>query len=374
MNTSTIDRLYLLPPHPTPPESFQKAYKSLGHKFQGNGVPWEFALPNKAYKSFQRDMESYQQLREGLDLSYYNNIYLPTEEVFEYLKPAKINLERYEQFLSADQTGHLRSFQPNEDGYARLVEYDRVSTVTGRLKTTAGPTLLHLSKVYRSVLQSRWKDKGTVIALDYKCLEPRVLLSCCGTQPKVGAGEKDIYEYVQRNLFSSNKGITREIVKKVILAELYGAGIETLREKLPDVCDLEGVMLEISRFFGLEELRARLQEEWKATNNRWITSFYGRRVKTETAHTLVNHYVQCTAVDISLFGFLNILRYLRDLGTEWVVPLFILHDALVLDIQKDNGLSLVNGLCKIGASDIKGLESTMFYMSADKNFSGGENT
>jgi hypothetical protein len=42
----------------------------------------------------------------------------------------------------------IRSFQPNSFGYATKAEYDRTATVTGRLKTTSGPTLLHLPKVY----------------------------------------------------------------------------------------------------------------------------------------------------------------------------------------------------------------------------------
>ena len=368
MNISAIDRFYLLPPQPTPPEPFVRAYKSLGHRFQSNGVPWEFALPNKAYKSFQRDMECYQQLRDGLDLSYYNNTFVPTEEVFEYLQPAKINQERYEQFLPLDQTGHTRSFQPNSEGYARTVEYDRVSTVTGRLKTTLGPALMHLPRVYRSVIESRWKDKGTVVALDYKCLEPRVLLACSGTQPREGGEERDIYAFIRQELFRDNQEITREVVKKVVLAELYGAGIDTVRAKLPNVSELECVIERISLFFALEALKEKLLEEWNKSDYQWITSFYGRRVKTDNAHTLVNHYIQCTAVDVALWGFLNILRYLRDLETDYVVPLFVLHDALVLDVHKENGLSLINGLCKIGASDIKNLESTTFYMSIDRGF------
>lgn len=119
----------------------------------------------------------------------------------------------------------------------------------------------------------------------------------------------------------------------------------------------------------LESLRSKLYEQWKETGYKFVTNFYGRRVKTETAHTLVNHYVQSTAVDVAMLGFLNILDYVAEIGKEdEIVPMFILHDALVLDIH-ENSFSMINGLCKLGSMDIRNLETTTFYMSVDKRFS-----
>lgn len=369
MINSTINSLYLLPSPPQPPEATQKAFKGLSPKLQGSAVPWHLTMPEKAYKSFQRDMEAYERETSNLNLDYYKNTFVPTNKVFEYIQPAKINKHWYEQYAQLDTTGHIRSFQPNNQGYACRAEYDRVATLTGRLKTTVGPTLLHLPKVYRGVLESRWKDAGTIVSLDYKSLEPRVLLATCGTQPIRGE-EKDIYESIRFSLFSSTPEINRDVVKKVVLSELYGASIDSLKQRLPNVRDIESVVDQISNWFNLEEFKAKLLKEWKSTGNRWITNYYGRRVKTDTQHTLVNHYVQSTAVDVSLWGFLNILEYLEELGRlEDVVPLFILHDAFILDV-KENAFSLINGLGKVGATDIKGLEQYTFYMSADKQFAG----
>ena len=366
MHENIINQLYLLPSQPEPPEAFKRAYKALSRKLQGSALPWHLTMPEKAYKSFQTLLETYEQSQVGLDLSYYNNIYLPTEKVFTYLQPAKVNVERYEQYKLVDTTGHIRSFQPNEHGFAQCAQYDRVATLTGRLKTTSGPTLLHLPKVYRGVLESRWGKDGAVVSLDYKSLEPRVLLSTCGTQPIERA--KDIYSQIKEELFSLNPEVTRDVVKKIVLSELYGAGIESLRQRLPNVQDLQATVGQIAEWFQLDTLRQKLFEEWKNTGNRWITNYYGRRVKTETAHTLVNHYVQSTAVDVAMLGFLNILEYVEELGKqEDIVPIFILHDALILDIHK-NSFSLINGLCKLGSIDIKQLESTPFYMSVDKGF------
>ena len=360
-----ISQLYLVKQPQQAPERFIRAYKGLSARLQGNAVPWHFTMPEKAYKSIQEQQEQYQHDMENLDLRYLGDVYIPTQKVFEYIQPAQINVERYNQYAQLDPTGHIQSFKPNNQGYAQPVEYDRVSNITGRFKTTSGPMLLHLPKIYRSVLESRWKDNGAVISLDYKSLEPRVLLATSGTQPI----EKDIYESVRTSLFQDNPEITRDVVKKIVLSELYGAGIESLRQRLPNVQDLEAIVGQIAEWFGLESLRSKLYDQWKETGNRYITNFYGRRVKTETSHTLVNHYVQSTAVDVAVLGFLNILQYVEELGKQDdIVPIFILHDALILDIH-ENCFSLINGLCKIGSVDIKNLEDTTFYMSADKGFS-----
>ena len=361
-----ISQLYLLPPKPEAPEAFKRAYKGLSPKYQGSALPWHFTMPEKAYKSFQSNVEVYETAIKDLNLDYYNNTYLPTQKVFDYLQPAKINTKTYEQYAQLDTTGHIRSFQPNKDGYASKAEYDRTATVTGRLKTTSGPTLLHLPKVYRSVLQSRFTN-GSIVSLDYKSLEPRVLLATCGTQPIKGE-ERDIYESIRSSLFSDNPEINREAVKKIVLSELYGAGMESLKQRLPNVRDIESVVGQISDWFNLEGLKAKLVKEWKETDYRWITNYYGRRVKTENAHTLVNHYIQSTAVDVALFGFKNIAEYVEELGRlDDIVPMFILHDAIIFDV-KENAFSLINGLGRVGASDIKGLEQVTFYMSADKDF------
>jgi hypothetical protein len=359
-----ISQLYLVKQPQQAPERFIRAFKGLSPKLQGSAVPWHLTLPEKLYNAIERDQERFHNELNNLNLAYLQDVYIPTQKVFGYLQPAKINTERYQQYSQLDQTGHIQSFKPDEDGYAQTVEYDRVSNITGRFKTTSGPMLLHLPKIYRSVLESRWKDNGAVISLDYKSLEPRVLRTTSGTQPI----EKDIYESVRSSLFQDNPEVNRDVVKKIVLSELYGAGIESLRQRLQNVRDLESIVGQIGDWFGLDALRSKLYGQWKETDNRYITNFYGRRIKTETAHTLVNHYVQSTAVDVAMLGFLNILEYVEELGKqEDIVPIFILHDALILDIHK-NSFSLINGLCKLGSIDIKQLESTPFYMSVDKGF------
>jgi hypothetical protein len=362
-----VSQLYLVKQPQQAPERFIRAYRGLSPKLQGSAVPWHLTLPEKLYNEIERDQKRFQDELNDLDLSYLENVYIPTQKVFEYLQPAKINVERYEQYSKLDATKHIASFKPNNQGYAQVVEYDRVSNLTGRFKTINGPTLLHLPKIYRSVLESKHSN-GAIYSLDYKSLEPRVLLATSGTLP-IEEIEKDIYEQVRCSLFVNNPEVTRDVVKKIVLSELYGAGLETLRQRIPNVMNLENVVDNIAEWFGLKALQQKLFDEWKQTGYKFITNFYGRRVKTESTHTLVNHYVQSTAVDVAILGFKNILDYVNELDKfEDIVPLFILHDALILDVN-ENSFRLINGLCKIGSVDIKNLESTTFHMSSDKEFS-----
>lgn len=362
-----IAQLYLVKQPEQAPERFIRAYRGLSPRLQGNAVPWRLTLPETVYNALAGEEARFHEELSNLDLSYLEDVYIPTQKVFEYIQPAKINVKRFQQFEQVDATGHVRSFKPDETGFAQVVEYDRTSTVTGRFKTVGGPMLLHLPRVYRSVIESRWGSKGRVMSLDYKSMEPRVVLATSGTQPKRGE-EADIYSSVMTGLFASNPEVTREVCKKIVLSELYGAGIESLRQRLPGVQDLEAVVGRISDWFELSALREKLYEQWKETNYKYINNFYGRRVKTDTAHTLINHYVQSTAMDVAMLGFLNILDYVHTIEKqEEIVPVFILHDELILDVH-ENSYSLINGLCKLGGMDIKNLESTMFHMSSDKDF------
>ena len=364
MESNIISQLYLLPSPRLAPETHQKAFKGLSARLQGNAVPWELAVPERAYRAIKKDQEAYAAELQNLDLSYVHQIYEPTNQVFDFLQPAKINTEKYNQYIQLDTTSHAESFAPNEEGYARPVEYDRLSTLTGRLKTISGPRLLLLPKIYRGVMESRWGTKGKIISLDYSSLEPRTLLAACGGQPI----ERDVYSNIKDNLFKDINNINRTTVKKVVLSELYGAGLDSIKEKLPDVQDVAWVVNEIRNYFGIEKLKQKLYSEWISSGQRYITNFYGRRVKTENTHTLINHYVQSTAVDISLQGFLNILQFIKDMDRlSDIIPLFILHDAVILDVN-ENAFTLLNALCKVGSTDIKDLSDTKFYMSIDKDF------
>jgi len=399
-STSIIEKLYLLQPPPLAPEPYLKAYRGLAPTLPHQRVPWNVVCPDKAYRETERLSREHAEALQGLDLSYYHDIYLPTESVFDALQPAKINSDAWNEAVSQDKLGVVQSFQPNNNGYAMPVEYSRLDTVTGRLKVVAGPNILHLPRSYRNILESRW-DGGHIVSLDYRALEPLTLLQlpynnhpgislASGTLPErvaeglegtiIGIDKSDIYMWMvdklTRDMGLETGALTRKVIKGVLLAQLYGASKDTIKEGIP--VELHGyaelLIHNVKVMFDVDGITSRLRTEWisEPSNQRWITSFYGRRITTTHQHTLLNHYIQSTAVDIAMLGFKNLIEYMSDLPpsfSEQIIPLFVLHDALIMDVHP-NRLNLLSGLGKVASTGFPKFpdQTTMFPLSIDKSF------
>ena len=65
-----------------------------------------------------------------------------------------------------------------------------------------------------------------------------------------------------------------------------------------------------------------------------IFNFYNRPISPGSGlrHVLVNNYIQSSSVDAALLGFGSLVE---DIGSKEIraVPLFVIHDALILDIH-----------------------------------------
>jgi hypothetical protein len=89
----------------------------------------------------------------------------------------------------------------------------------------------------------------------------------------------------------------------------------------------------IRSYFRTPDLRRRIAEDLSSTG--FIHNKYGRPLTVDDSsseHLFVNTYAQSTGVDVSLLGFKAILD---RLGTDGIRPLFVLHDALILDVRND---------------------------------------
>jgi len=390
-----ISKLYSLPLPSFPPPSHVKALQTALGSLDVSQVPWSLAMPPKAFTEALKALGK--ELVEhfgNLDLTYYLTHYKRGNMVFPCLQRAKIDPRAWMVHSSNKELTNphvLATFKPDDEGYAGKVVYSRCDTRTGRLKTLEGPNILLLPKEQRNILGSRFGFEGQVMSLDYSSLEPRLVLLLSNLTrtitttsisssisyfpsppPLLGyppplegiAKEKDLYSVVIREM--GMRGISRELVKEVLLSQLYGASYETLMTKLEGVPNAMDLVEAISEFFSLPLLRGRILEEYEANNRRFIYSYYGRKVDTQGVNTymLLNYYIQSTAVDVVMYGFWNILQHIQ--GNDGVVPLFILHDALILDIHKDL-LPMLDTLCNIGSKDIPLFSSeTRFPLRASR--------
>lgn len=327
-----------------PSLAHQKAMETVLRGDKQAQVPWMAAMPPRAFKrSVEGLADQLWDTFSGINLDYYQNHYRRTIPMLGWMKPAKIDPRAWMVHRNNPDlvTPHvLQSFEPDSNWFTDQVVYSKSDTKTGRLKVLKGPNILHLPKEQRNILASRFGLDGKIIQLDFRALEPRVVLfvkslspSLSGNPPLLGyrAPAEDIYQDVLQTLGVTD--IHRDKVKDVILSQLYGAGYDKILSGLENVRDPDGFIGAVNEFFGLDELKERLVQEYEANDRKFILSFYGRYLDTSEAkpYMLLNYFTQSTAVDVALYGFRNFLRVIN--GNSLIVPLFILHDALVLDVH-----------------------------------------
>jgi len=191
---------------------------------------------------------------------------------------------------------------------------------------SSGPNILVLKKTYRSMLKSSFED-GVVCSLDFRALEARIVLAEAGRS----SDAEDMYDDIAESLF--NRTIARDVVKTAVIAEMYGISRSSLKIRLR-VSDaaLDYFVGIIREHFKLEQLHKRLNEEAKATEQ--IINRFGRslRVNSKQTNVFINTYAQSTGVDVAMLGFDSVIR---QLGDDGIRPLFVLHDAVILDVRCD---------------------------------------
>jgi len=181
-----------------------------------------------------------------------------------------------------------------------------------------------LKREHRSALKSSFSG-GKVMSLDFSALEARILLYESGGS----CDESDLYTSLAHRL----GGIPRAVVKGAILAELYGSSKNSLALSL-GLSDsaLNDFIKRIREVIDVRALLSRLRAQHSDLG--YITNKHGRRIKVSRPqdNIFINYYAQSTGVDVSLLGFKSIVD---SLGSDGVRPLFVLHDALMLDVRGD---------------------------------------
>lgn len=295
----------------------------------GSQVPWSQVMPSTEYKSFVKNIvKSIIGTIDTLPQDYYRNVWCPAGQLLMSLKAPRVDSSFYRDLVGSIErdSGALETFRPGPGGFLSPVVYDRFATRTGRLTVSAGPNILTLKKEYRKLLKSNFSD-GVICSLDFSALEARIILAESGTVPVTD----DLYGSLAQRLFQGK--ISREIVKVAVISELYGSSKHALGGRL----GLAGRKLDefvetIHGYFKISDLRKRLKDEFIKTGK--IRNRHGRLLDLDDPqdHLFVNTYAQSTGVDVSLLGFKAVMD---KLGTDGIRPLFVLHDALILDVRED---------------------------------------
>jgi len=316
LKLSFVERL------PAIPEPYKKMMSTLTDSIP----PWSMVMPPSKYKEFFNDIVNYVRDNQNISTSYYEATWTPGNKILNAIRPAKTDGVRVAEIVNASAMNAqvVESFRPRAGGYAQPAAYDRFGTVTGRLVIESGPNILLLKKEYRPIIKPSHQD-GKIISIDFASLEARILLYESGND----CSEFDLYGMLAERF----GGMPRDLVKAAVLSVLYGSSKTTVALNLGVSEDkVTKVIKQIEEYIDTRALIKRLKEEHKQTG--YIKNRFGRQLTVDRPqdNIFVSYYAQSTGVDVSLMGFGNVID---ALGTEGVRPVFVLHDALILDVHPD---------------------------------------
>lgn len=309
-----------------PPERFVRSFETVCQNYEGN-VPWQLLMPKKEHQDFiKKIIENIRGIISELQIEYFKKTWLLGNKIIYSLNSAKIDKKNYQSIV--DSKPHnlrvIESFIPDNLGYSKTTNYNRFGTLTGRLTVENGPNILTLKKEYRSLLEPRSKD-NCLISIDFSALEARVLLYEAGRR----CDDLDLYASIAKEF-----GYDRKSIKAAVISELYGSSKKTLSTLLGmHDKELETFIDKIQSYFNTRALLQKIKQQF--IKNGYITNRYGRKILIDEPldYVLVNYYAQSTGADVSLTGFSLLYENLKKHNFD-ITPIFLLHDALILDVPK----------------------------------------
>ena len=319
MSQASVDALFDIAGK-TPPRAIPEEYERSMDGIARGQIPWPLIIPQQVLGDHIRAIASdFEDMLETM--GEYVETLRASRYVLSRLKPCRVDLAALRIEQAKGGSVNLDSFEPGPDSMCSPPVYSH-ATATGRLTVREGPRILTLHKDHRRILSSRY-DGGRMMQVDFVSLEPRVLRLLAN-----GSAPKDIYSDVAERI---GGGATRRQVKLATLKMLYGSSRAGITEEVGQI-SLKSIR-QIEEYFGLPSLRSKLSSDLARSGS--IKSYWGRPLReANESHLLISHYTQSTAVDVSLCGFGDLIDVIQSEDLD-VVPCYVLHDALLLDVHPD---------------------------------------
>lgn len=250
---------------------------------------------------------------------YFTGIFQAQQVLIDSLCPGRVK----------DSSLSDHGFIPDKSGYVPVPIYDNAHSATGRMSITSGPRILTLQRELRSNLISGWDD-GQLVEIDFNALEARVINWLAGNE----APGDDAYSWIGKKANAEN--VPRKVIKEATLAAIYGMTRKNFALRYQDIPDAVDVYESVRKLLRVQELESRLRVSERFTNA------FDRPLPQTTAW--VSYHVQSSAVDIACGGF----KWLVDrLSADWAIPIYLIHDAIILDV-KTSKLDKLNEICGQG--------------------------
>lgn len=213
------------------------------------------------------------------------------------------------------------------DGKCSKLVYNRFGMKTGRMTIASGPDVNKFPKKLRGLLRPS-HERYKIYSLDISAIEPQSLSYVVHNESEK---HTDFYASVQSNVrLNTGKDITRNIVKKIVISEMYGSGVDKIIEELGDESpsrqDVLLIKTNIEKYLKTNEMKRKLIDEYKRCG--YIKNFLSRKIFTDPhPHVLLNNFCQSTGADLSL------LLFKEAIETYPIRPLFTVFDALFFEID-----------------------------------------
>lgn len=281
---------------------------------------WSRILSKKEYAGFLKQaVESTVEFLTKEQTRYFLTCFQVQQGLLDKLVPGRVANE--------DLVAH--DFIPDERGFVRVPEYDNVHSATGRMSIVSGPKILTLQKDLRRNIVSRWDD-GELVEVDFNALEARVLAWISG----LDVGQGDTYEWISSR--SGAESVGRGVIKEATLAAIYGMSQRNFALRYQDIPDAISVYQSVRDLLKVSELDHKLKSMGTFANA------FGRPLGDSNAR--ISHHVQSSAVDVACHGFSWLLD---EVDLNMAKPVYLIHDALVIDIKKSY-LPHFENACKDG--------------------------
>lgn len=309
----------------SPEKRFVKAMSIVS---SGSMVPWQLVMPSQNHKEYTKKIvEGVRGAMPKLCFDYFKGTWVHGNRVLRSLQRANVDRARY-QSLVDEKVGNVstvESFEPDQFNVADEVRYNRFGTLTGRLTVEKGPMILTLNRAYRDLISA--SPGGHIVSIDFSALEVRVLLYESGGS----CDDEDIYESIARQIKRERKQ-----VKGAVISELYGSSKKLLGKTLGMEGDeLNAFVSEVKGYFDTKAIM--VDKKTQFMNEGHVTNKYGRIVDVDNPqeHIFVNYFAQSTGCDVTMMGFAKIVSLLEKHAPN-VRPLFMLHDAFILDVPNED--------------------------------------
>jgi hypothetical protein len=314
-------------------DGFSSAHKNIAKNFYYDEEEMWQLTPNHIKEKWMTSLANEYKsiISDDLNKKYFHDTFINIRRFLRKLRPSKIDIEKLNKINEYYKTPAYRKINTlvanNKTGSGVKLKYTNSNTVTGRVTIVDGPNILSFPSKFKYALKSRFKN-GSIIQIDLISAEPSIALRLNGVNDVV-----DPYEYVASIM--PDKKLDRDLAKSIVLCTLYGQSPNKISEKLPKNIDVNDIIEKTKELFFYDNIRDDIVRKIDPNDAIPVNyrNYFERPIylSDNSDRTKVNYYLQSTAAEAAIIAFDGLYNTIKD----YCVPLFLIHDALIIDCNKE---------------------------------------